>query len=83
MSECNDCRCSSADIAAARGCPMLQISTERIDPKHEEHAHGFELAGAWAFMWAAGTIAMVGLLALAGWAWREYGALLVAIWRQL
>jgi hypothetical protein len=42
------------------------------DIDDEEHAHGFELAGTWAFLWAAGTIAMVGLAALARAAWKAW-----------
>jgi hypothetical protein len=43
-----------------------------VDVDDEEHAHGFELAGAWAFLWAAGTIVLVGLASLVGAAWRAW-----------
>lgn len=57
------------------GKPRARFGPEPMrecDIDDEEHASGFEVAGVWAFLWAAGTIMLVGLAALVGWAWRAW-----------
>ena len=66
--QCNDCACSSAAIAIAKGCPRLET---RIEPE-EQRLELVEQCDDGPPLWPLLVPLLVPLSAIAWWAWKAW-----------